>query len=395
MTQSVYVEDIFIEFYDRCSASNTILHGQELVTCQSFYSHLLSKTQLTQNQGNFILKILSKYRVVSKKLGLDYDDAIADPVWKHNFRVIDLSKKIYVEESDHSIDICMKFPYSLKKDFDTEIENDKTGRFSRWDHDRKLRILNAYNYNLIQLCEFCQKNGFEIDDSFLSLISDVEEIWQNQEHILNHSLIVDETVLLKNAPDSTVEFWEKTRKNSIKADMFLAKTLGYPAMINKTDKSPLENICSSKEKFFWLKSLDDFFSVHTEVGGISAILLDRNTKEVVEWLKEFVLVADRHVSRDDIKVCFREESEKESILNHWIKTNGLGGKVETGKILIFHHKPPKWLFSKNVDVKIILTNSYTPHVEPLTSSWILSHPCVCYAGDVKPTPPRNLKIVKL
>jgi len=369
--------------------------SHELNTCQSFNYQLINKNQLTQNQGNFILKILSKYRVPVKKLGLDYDEALLNPVWKHNFRVIDLSKKIYVEKNEESIGICMKFPYSLKKDFDSEIENIGGGRFSQWDHDRKLRILNAYNYNLIQLYEFCQKNAFEIDDSFLSLISEVEEIWQNQEHIVTHGVINENYVVLKNAPDSTLEFWEKTKKNSLLQDMFLAKTMGYPVMINKTDKTLLENICSSKEKFFWFKSLDDFFSVHMDLGGISAVLLDRNTKDVVEWLKHFIEVSDRFVSRDDVKVCFREDSDNKSVLNYWIKSNGLGGKVENGKILIFHHKPPKWLFSKIIDVKIILTNSYTPHAEPITSSWVHSHPCVCYTGDVKPTAPRKSKIVKL
>jgi len=395
MTRSVYIEDVFCEFFDLCTSNSNVMTSHELNTCQSFNYQLINKNQLTQNQGNFILKILSKYRVPVKKLGLDYDEALLNPVWKHNFRVIDLSKKIYVEKNEESIGICMKFPYSLKKDFDSEIENIGGGRFSQWDHDRKLRILNAYNYNLIQLYEFCQKNAFEIDDSFLSLISEVEEIWQNQEHIVTHGVINENYVVLKNAPDSTLEFWEKTKKNSLLQDMFLAKTMGYPVMINKTDKTLLENICSSKEKFFWFKSLDDFFSVHMDLGGISAVLLDRNTKDVVEWLKHFIEVSDRFVSRDDVKVCFREDSDNKSVLNYWIKSNGLGGKVENGKILIFHHKPPKWLFSKIIDVKIILTNSYTPHAEPITSSWVHSHPCVCYTGDVKPTAPRKSKIVKL
>ena len=395
MTHSVYVEDIFVEFYDLCTSSNTILHGQELNTAQSLYYQLINKNQLTQNQGNFILKILARYHVLAKKLGLNYDESITTPVWKNNFRVIDLSRKIHAEKTDSGLDIYMQFPYSLKKEFDSEIENDRGGRFSRWDHEKKLRILNAYNYNLIQLHEFCQKHGFEIDESFSEIVSEVEEIWQHQEKVINHSEIVDGQIVLKNSPFSTEEFWENNRKNSINEDMFLAKSLGYPVIIDRKEKTPLEYICSSKEKFFWLKSLEDFFSVYTKIGGISAVLLDRNTKEIVEWLKGFVEVADQYVPREDIKICFREESEKESVLNNWIKINGLGGKVETGKILIFHHKPPKWLFSKNVDVKIILTNSYTPHAEPIASSWIHSHPCVCYTGTVAPTPPRNIKIAKL
>lgn len=395
MTYSVYIEDVFLEFFDLCQASTNFLQAQEHSACLSFYKQILGGQPLTHNQGNFLLKILSKYKLVSKKLGIDYQDAVENPVWKNSFRTIDLSKKVFVEKLDHEIYVCLKFPFSLKKEFDLEIGSEHAGKFSRWDHEKKLRILNAYDFNLIHLHEFCQKHGFEIDNSFLELVSEVEEVWQNQEKISAHSTIVNGQVILNNAPDSSEQYWLENRKNALNYDMFLSKSMGYPVALSLTDQSTFEKICSSREKYFWIKSIEDFFSVYKEVDGIFAILLDRNTKDLLSWLKNFIVIADRFVNRDDIKVCFREESEKNSVLNHWIKENGLGGKVDSGKILIFQHKPPKWLFTKNIDVKLILTNSYTPHVEPLAASWVLSHPCVCYVGDVKPTPPRNLKIAKL
>ena len=395
MTYSVYIEDVFVEFFDLCQGSNNFLQAQEYSACQSFYDQIQNGRLLTQNQGNFLLKILSKYKLVSKRLGIDYQEAVDNPVWKSSFRTIDLSKSVFVEKTDTNINVCLKFPFSLKKEFDAEISSEQVNKYSRWDHDRKLRILNAYDFNLIHLHDFCHKHGFEMDNSFLELISEVEEVWQNQENISAHSVIIDGQVFLKNAPESTQQYWEENRKNSLNQDLFLAKSMGYPVNLDSTEKSFLEQICSSKEKYFWFQSLKDFFYIYKEVDGVFAVLLDRNTKDTLSWLKKFIEVADQFVTREEIKVCFREESEKNSVLNHWIKENGLGGKVDSGKILIFQHKPPKWLFAKNVDVKLILTNSYTPHVEPMSSSWILSHPCVCYVGDVKPTPPRNLKIAKL
>ena len=77
------------------------------------------------------------------------------------------------------------------------------------------------------------------------------------------------------------------------------------------------------------------------------------------------------------------------------KDNELGGKVDSGKILIFLHKPPKWLFKDTIDVKLVITNSYTPINEPTTSAWLMAHPCVCYLGEIKPTPVRKQKIVNL
>jgi hypothetical protein len=177
--------------------------------------------------------------------------------------------------------------------------------------------------------------------------------------------------------------------------MFLAKSMGYPVKLPFAAETAIEKISSTTEKMFWMQSVEDFFNLYKDVGGIACVLLDRNTKNVVEWLETFVETADRHYARNLIKVCFRDEADKSSNLNSWIKDKGLGGKVDEGKILVFNHKPPKWLFTKSVDVKIIVTNSYTPHSEPIASSWLSSHPCVCYVGDIKPTPPRNKKIVSL
>jgi hypothetical protein len=158
----------------------------------------------------------------------------------------------------------------------------------------------------------------------------------------------------------------------------------------------LEKICSIDQNYFWLKSNYDFFEIFSEIDSTSVVILDRNTKDVLSWLKRFVEEADDFgISRNDIKVCFRESCDAQSGLNTWIKENHLGGKVDQGKILIFSHKPAKWLFKNNIDVKIIAVNSFTPVNEPLCQSWLDSHPCVFYIGDIKPTAPRMKKIVDL
>ena len=145
-----------------------------------------------------------------------------------------------------------------------------------------------------------------------------------------------------------------------------------------------------------MKSNRDFFDLYKQVDGIVCVLIDRNTQDSIEWLQKFVESADiAGIPRSDIRVCFRDPTEKKSQLNAWIKDNNLGGKVQEGKILIFFHKPPKWLFKDNIDVKIVVTNSYTPINEPTSSVWLDTHHCVCYLSDIKPTPTRKQKIVSL
>jgi len=371
------------------------LQRQDASACLSFYELLILNKQLTANQGNFLLKILEKYKHIVKNSGLDLIDSLSTATWKNQFRTIDLSKSIFAESTDEGISICMKFPYSLKKEFETEIENSRSEPNNKWDAERKLRVLNAYTHNLIQLHEFCLKHNFVIEDSFLDAVSQVEEIWQSPDTIVCHSVVEDKNIVLKNSVESTVEFWNTNKTESLQHNMFLAKTMGYPVRLPYTPETPLEKIASSREKMFWIKSIEQVLDIYKDIGGIVCILLDRNTKNTLEWLETLVKTADTYDVRNLIKVCFREESDKNSQLNAWIKENNLGGKVDEGRILVFNHKPPKWLFTKNVDVKIIVTNSYTPHSEPISTSWLSSHPCVCYVGEIKPTPPRNRTIVSL
>jgi len=101
------------------------------------------------------------------------------------------------------------------------------------------------------------------------------------------------------------------------------------------------------------------------------------------------------VSRDEIKVCFREGKDGKFGINEWIKLAGVGGKVETGKILIFESKPAKWLFKDPHDVTLLVTNNIYPQTNVMTRDWFNSHPVVIYLGDTKPTEQRGYKIVEL
>ena len=98
MLPSQYVEDIFLQFYDLAAIDQIVLQPQDHTACSSFYSAIIQGKELTQNQANFILKLLSKYQSSLKKSSLDYTDALQNPQWRTSFRILDLSKKIFVEK---------------------------------------------------------------------------------------------------------------------------------------------------------------------------------------------------------------------------------------------------------------------------------------------------------
>lgn len=396
MVSSIFIEDVFLRFYALVQSGQLSVQHNDFSPILSFHTKIEDGSQLTKNQADYILKILEKYKNLAGMLGVNYKDSLENPQWKQEFRVLDLSKRIYVEKNANGkLEICLKFPYQLKKEFDDEINVNLSNshRVSHWDHEDKVRRLNLYEFNLIAIYEFACKRNFDIDDSFMSVLADVEEIWQNSEEIIPHCKITNMGVHLCNASVEIQEKWIYTHTQSHDNDLLLAKSMGF--LLKESPRNLVEKIAASPENTFWIKTYTEFFSLVSNVHGRICIVLDRSGP-IVPWLQNFVANADQcGVSRDEIKVCFRENKDGKSGLNEWIKTAGVGGKVEDGKILIFETKPAKWLFKDDQDVKMLVTNNIYPPTNPLARDWFSSHPCVIYLGDTKPTEQRGQRIVEL
>ena len=74
------------------------LTGQDQSATYNFYSLISSGSLLTQSQAGLIVKILKKHKVIAQKYNFNYADQIENPVWKNEFRILDLTKKIFVKE---------------------------------------------------------------------------------------------------------------------------------------------------------------------------------------------------------------------------------------------------------------------------------------------------------
>ena len=373
----------------------TVQH-QDYSPIESFHSKIADGGQLTQNQANYILKLLEKYKNISAAAGLDYRDQLQDLKWRHPFRILDLTKKIYVEKSETGkLEICLKFPYQLKKEFDEEINinNPGSNKVSHWDQEDKVRRLDFYEFNLISLYEFAVKHNFDIDDTFMSVMADVEEIWQNADDVTPYCEITNAGVQLKNASEEVEQWWNNAYSESLTGDLLLAKSMGFP--LRKPPENLVEKLAASTENAFWVKSNQDLFAIGSLLKGKICIILDRTTN-TLQWLQTFIADADKSgILREEIKVCFRDNKESKTGINEWIKIAGVGGKVEQGRILIFESKPAKWLFKDEQDVKLLVTNNIYPPTNTLAKEWFSSHPCVIYLGETKPTEQRGQKIVEL
>lgn len=391
MTSSGFIEDIFSEFARFVDLRAIAVQRQDLSVIESFSITISHGNQLTENQAKFILKLLHKYRNICQLSGFDYFDALENPSWKTNFRTLDYSKKIFVEKDENEkLFVCAKFPYQLKKQVDEEIS---VNSYSTWDSERKIRKFTVDDHNIIQLYEFAKNNEFEIEESFLNLVSQVEEIWQNYEKISPYSSIVNGTVELHNAPADAVDYWNKNKTDQLFNDLLLAKDMGY--ILSKNPENSIEKIASSDSNSFWVKTNKEFLEICKQVDGRVCVVLDR-VGRTLEWLEKFTSdIEEVGIPRAEIKVCFRADKTENPELNSWIKENGFGGKVDNGKILIFNHKPAKWLFKESDSVKILASNNLYPSTNQISRDWFNSHPCVIYIGDIKPSQDKEQKIVNL
>ena len=394
MLPSEFAEDLFVEFYNLVVQQKISIQGQDFSPISSFHEKIINSGELTKNQANFLIKLLEKYKTIAAVAGLDYGSKLADLKWQRPFRVLDLSKTIYVELRENKLEICLKFPYQLKKEFEDEIASrEALHTHGFWDSEDKVRRLDFYHYNLIALYEFACKHNFEIDDSFMIALADIEEIWQRQDDIIPHSTAIDNFVLLQNCSEDIQEWWYKHWTRDSNSDLLLAKSMGYP--YTGIPHTAIEKIAASQENSFWMKTNQEFFQLAKSCPGKICVLLDRSSA-TLPWLQSFVADAEKSgVSREEIKVCFRDNKESTTGLNDWIKIAGVGGKVETGRILIFESKPAKWLFKASNDVTLVVTNNIFPPTNTMARDWFACHPCVIYLGDTKPTETKGQKIVEL
>jgi len=385
-----YIEDIFSDFY-HASIFNVDIQYQDQSASQSFYASIIDNKPLTQNQANFLLKILDKYKVVMARHGLDYHDDLKDPKWKSPFRIIDLTKSIWVEKDEHNVPIvCMKFPYQIKSAFESEFKDLVNGT---WDHEKKMRRVSIYKCNLIQLHDFAVKHNFEIDDTLMIALGEVEEIWSSPEEILPTCDLVADWVILFNSSEETDTWWKEHSSGNYEKDLMLAKRMGY--YFAGQPHTMVEKIAASQSNSFWIKTNRDLLALHYHTGGKMCIVLDR-VSDTLDWLKQFAEDIDRSdIKRDRVKVCFRAEKGPKTGINEWIKDNGFGGKVEDGDILIFEQKPAKWLFKEQDSVTMLVTNNIYPPTSMIAKDWFNTHPCAIFLGDIKPSEQRGQTIVEL
>jgi len=383
MKEPFYIEDIFLKFFETMSTNRIFMQPNDRSAAVSFYTSLNSNTLLTENQAKYILRILTKYRNTCQPY-YDFIIHLEEPQWKNSFRVIDQSKKVWVEKDGKELWLCFKFPFQLKEYFDKEIalQQGWGSHTGMWDRERKIRKLKFYEYNLMSIFEFCKEKEFEIEESFMEALSNVEEIWQNQKIHQKRSTVREDQVILRNAPEDALDYFEKHRANKISADLILAKNMGY--LYEEIPNNIFEKIANANSNRFFAKDIKQFLELAYGVQGKILIILERGER-AEDWIKHLAYEIEKHnYDKTDFRVCFRSSNKENPDFNKWVNQNGFGGKIKDAKFLIFQQKPAKWLFKDVNDVIIVATNELLPGMNSTARAMFNNHPCVVFIGEYKP-----------
>jgi len=396
MANYIYIDDVFLEFYNRILLNISQVNNQDLMAMGSFFNLIGSNEPVTQAQSKYILKLLEKYKTAVISPDFDYRAQLADPKWKQPFRVLDETKRISIEVDDSAKPwICLKHPFGLKEKFNQEVIQNGQRDAGIWDPDLKIRKFPPYTINFVLLQKFINDHNFEVDESFLEYTATVEEIWQESMNFLPYCDVVDNTVILKNSNESTNDYFEKHKTENIFDNLLLAKSLGFKLENLTKPENLVEKITVTTATNFWLKEVDKFFDLYKNINGHVCVIVD-DSVSVKSWIENFVTTGLKNgVSADEMRVCFRSRNDDDPEFNNWIKNNNLGGPIENARLLIFKNKPPKWLFKDNIDVKIIVVNRPFPPSSLIAQHWFSNHHCVIYLDELRPSVIKEKNIVNL
>jgi hypothetical protein len=397
MLSSVYAEDVFLQFYSLVDNSVFSIEQRDREPIESFYITIVDNKQLTKSQANFIIRLLSKYKndIDSRIIGIE--ETIDNPRWKNSFREIDNSKKLSLYIDDNHIKyLLVKFPFSFKEIYVKEFIGNSRN-ISVWDTELKTQKVKMLDVNLVSFVDLARKHKFDIDSDLIDAVETVEEFWNDQLDYIPYSAVENNQVVLKNATETSLSYFNLHRTGNVDKDLFLAKTLGYVAY-NREHLNFLDKIVSSEENKFWIKTTESLLNLISSINSWPAvIILDRAT-DTIDWCNDFIKILNESGNQNlKTKICFRfpNSDSKGSAFNQWVKDNEFGADLREGQLFICNHKPPKWMFKDEFDVKILISNGIYPSTNTLTESFSDSHHTVFFLGDIKPSEKRKKKIVEL
>ena len=346
----------------------------------------------TEKQRQLVIRLCQKYRVqLISVLGPAAEITINNPEFK--FPVVESApqeKSITVQGKE----ILVKFPYNenlvgiIRKYRDTS-----TVKLCDWDSESKCWRFALEEGNIFWLATNVLSSDFSVDEEFSRFFQEITEIMDNIESHLPMVAYEDGKFVFKNVHPKVPQ----PKSNDVAETLLLAKYYG----ISTWD----ENVEKMKENAKFSPILTSFLqesrpnSLEFDINENPADQLKELFKYnlpaliVIPGYNEFFTLKSwtlwlkaQGISEKDISVMFRLPNGTGSLLNDFIKQEGLNNPVEENTRVVFvSQKIPKPLIKAELDFKLILNLGSLSGVHYSISTYLNDRPDVIRMSDKNKT----------
>lgn len=326
-----YVEDIILELSGVNQSGLWVgkkpfeVSNFDLKYIDSFAISLIEGKHLTEPQQKLTMKILLRNKSNLEKIyNFDAEKFFSNPPWKNPPRIIDKSKKIYIENNT----VVLKSPYDQKV-----IETIRTFDKKRYTFDGNKK---QYIFNLDEKCiAFLSANfyDFEKDPKIAELNEQINAIKAQPEKYIpmicfeNNQFVYKNTHTSIPSPTKTdlIDVLMETRKYGITV---------WDDHIEQMLKQ--DSVYAMSKRFFQGLGHDTFVVNQQEINNLESFKQLINASEKVlfavngndqELPKIFSQLKNLNYKADQCCVLFRTSNPKFNSINEYIKENQLNNKV--------------------------------------------------------------------
>ena len=224
---------------------------------------------LTDRQGELAVKLIQKYRRQFAKFGIDITP-IDNPVYRRPLRVINRSKRIWIEDGS----IRIQFAFDDERIKDLRYFSGQCQGKSYWNHKTKVWTAGLTEYAVNYLVPWGNQHGFDIDPQITDLFRKILDCESIPYEIKLIRTSTGYTVI--NAPESLLTYIEEHVGNDLIKLIDHAGVLGYTV-----DADLLEE--SSRK-----------YGQALEYIGTKHNCFLEPTPEMLEWLFDYAELTNRY-----------------------------------------------------------------------------------------------------
>ena len=326
-----------------------ISNSHDLEVMTSISDQLLfNSNQLTEKQGQLVLKLLNKYRVELQPHVATFDDDLANPKWKNPFRVLPKHKKIRIDTHNQPAKfhngkcILVEFPYDdavvqMFRHRNSDLHDLHKGG---WDANLKQWVFALTETNIEWLGNTLLSKEFQADDEFMTLYRSVTETISNMESHIPMIVSAESGYEFKNTHRNI----PAVNTTNLAEALFLAREYGITTWDDNVDTqikqelNPVTRILltTNNKKAPWINSNQhsvDLFEDLITYGGPALVVIPGGSElEMISIWTEFALSIG--IQTEQMSVMFRLPNEQAGF-NQFVKVAKLNNPVDENTRLVF------------------------------------------------------------